>query len=474
MMRRSPERHLPQAPFALVRLLVQVSRADPVYRDLYLQRARAALQAKLPRAEYAHLKAVRPAIDRALRETREAVVCGEWERVRDFADTLESLQRSLDASAEALVVAADVYEPEMVALDPLAPGFERLGTSYDIGAVLDRVRLTLAELERLDPEWEVRYAGRRRYFEGRAMAPTDRRHDPGSKDTRSVAAEALRALDKGHVDHVRNLAEQMLGRARARGDRTGEPDLPTSGHEDGRLSQSISPEAVARSGALGLAYAELPAVPELAEYIRRSAWHPGFAEGQQTADGATRVLAAADDPTRPRAPESLRDLAELFAMHPYLNSGGGRYLPRFRAQPVLFEDFAEDVEAPSGPLLAALGLGQRHALSRVEIEAALLEHGATILTDGLGLDPWQYRLLCIPFDVYARVGSARGWGCRPQWTHFDGYQLMRNGHLRALVGGDVRYGGLYDLVSIGADDKREKVIARFAVVRRERLLTALS
>jgi hypothetical protein len=80
-------------------------------------------------------------------------------------------------------------------------------------------------------------------------------------------------------------------------------------------------------------------------------------------------------------------------------------------------------------------------------------------------------LLCIPFDVYVRVGEERGWGRQEQWTHFDGYQLMRSSQLRALVGGDTRYGGLYDLVSIGIDDRREHVITRFAVVRRKRLLS---
>ena len=47
---------------------------------------------------------------------------------------------------------------------------------------------------------------------------------------------------------------------------------------------------------------------------------------------------------------------------------------------------------------------------------------------------------------------------------------MRAGHRRALVGGDVRYGGRADLVSIARDDARDKVILRLAVVRRERLL----
>ena len=46
--------------------------------------------------------------------------------------------------------------------------------------------------------------------------------------------------------------------------------------------------------------------------------------------------------------------------------------------------------------------------------------------------------------------------------------MLSSGGLRALVGGDARYGGLNDLVSIAVDDERDGVIARFAVIRRAR------
>jgi hypothetical protein len=47
--------------------------------------------------------------------------------------------------------------------------------------------------------------------------------------------------------------------------------------------------------------------------------------------------------------------------------------------------------------------------------------------------------------------------------------VLKGGKIRALVGGDVRFGGIFDLCSINRVDEREGVIARFAVVRRERL-----
>jgi hypothetical protein len=118
-----------------------------------------------------------------------------------------------------------------------------------------------------------------------------------------------------------------------------------------------------------------------------------------------------------------------------------------------------------------MGLTQRNGPSRLEIEAALRQHGGQVLQSRLGLDPRTFRLVCVPFDVYFRVGRERGWGQQQHWTHIDGYQIMQGSRLRALVGGDVRYGGLLDLCSISPSDQREGVMTRLAIIRRERLLT---
>jgi hypothetical protein len=81
----------------------------------------------------------------------------------------------------------------------------------------------------------------------------------------------------------------------------------------------------------------------------------------------------------------------------------------------------------------------------------------------------MFRLVCIPPDVYGRVGHQKGWGRQQLWTHFDGYMVMQNRKLSALAGGDVRFGGLFDLVGISREYDSDKIIARFAVVQRRRL-----
>jgi hypothetical protein len=93
-----------------------------------------------------------------------------------------------------------------------------------------------------------------------------------------------------------------------------------------------------------------------------------------------------------------------------------------------------------------------------------------VLESELRLDPRIFRLVCIPPDVHLRLGEAESWGRQPLWTHFDGYFVMADGRLRALAGGDVRYGGLYHLLGISRDYDSDRVMARFAVVRRERMV----
>ena len=183
-----------------------------------------------------------------------------------------------------------------------------------------------------------------------------------------------------------------------------------------------------------------------------------------------RTAAVVDEAGFPKdVSEPVKVLVGQFLRNPFVNSGGARYLPQFNAEDVLIEDFAEDQEAPaSGELLSALGLRQRRGLARFEIEDALLDHGAKIVRERLRLDPLEFRLVCIPHDLYMRFGRDRGWGQQQQWTHFDGYQVLKNGTLRALVGGSARYGGLSDLASIAITDQRDSVVARFAVVRRAR------
>ena len=163
----------------------------------------------------------------------------------------------------------------------------------------------------------------------------------------------------------------------------------------------------------------------------------------------------------------------MFVIHPLVNSGGARYLPTLVGEDVLVEDFPDPTAGqpvPASELVNSLGLPGRRGVPRIALEQALLTHGARILEKDLGLDPRVFRLVCIPSDVHMRLAETEGWGRQSFWTHFDGYLIMADGRLRALAGGDVRFGGLYDLVSVGRDYDADRLVARFAVVQRARMV----
>jgi hypothetical protein len=206
--------------------------------------------------------------------------------------------------------------------------------------------------------------------------------------------------------------------------------------------------------------------------VARHAWQPGASAQDVAEEGTVHLrerLAALDLPSELKGP--MVEMAALFALHPFINSGGVRYFGAGAGEYILVETFPEDAEpAAKEGVPALLGLGRRRGLARAEIEDALRTRGTAVLQEGLGLDPREFRLVCVPFDVYVRVGVERGWGGQLQWTHVDGYAVRRGGQLGALAAGHARYGGLQDLVIFGRADRRDTVTSRFCIVRRARLL----
>ncbi len=72
-------------------------------------------------------------------------------------------------------------------------------------------------------------------------------------------------------------------------------------------------------------------------------------------------------------------------------------------------------EGPAGAdigkngLAEALGLKRRWGLDRMTIERAIQANGPEVVKS-LGLDPWKFRLVCVPPDIYGLVCQRRGWG----------------------------------------------------------------
>ena len=462
------------------RRLATAAETDTVYADVYLSRAREVLSPVLSRSRYDGLRGIQRDIDRAVKQCRTATMLQDWKQVDELATQVERLRQAEQEGAALRDLGAAVYDPVGVSIDPFSPGFDFLpGAERDRSDLRADIVANLKALAAADAPNAAFYDARRSYFAG--LAIESRKGDAGKPaKTRTVAEVeqlAAQAAQRGDIAQLRLYAQEILELGKAAPAEASASVAQSSVAAAAYrcpidLAADFPADTAKRAQGLGLVVARTEPAAEAAsliDFVAARIWQPDLAE-QSRSEGALRASAAVDElGLPPELAENAKVIVAQFLTNPFVNSGGARFLPRFGAETVLLEDFPEDAEPPTdGKLLHALGLAKRRGLARVEIDDRLLERGNEIVEQHLGLDPREFRLVCIPQDVYARFGRDHDWGRRPQWTHFDGYQVLRDGALRALAGGDVRYGGLNDLVSIELTDQRDSVIVRFAVIRRAR------
>jgi len=461
-----------------VGLLIGAAQSDTIYRDVYLRRARDLLSPTLDQARYRAIGSTQKEIDELMRRTRSAVLRHNWGEAAEVSARADHLRQTMAAMGHLTDIGKDVYEADMVVFDPFSPG-KHLGPQSQANQTVLHTQLldTLASLGKNDASLGAFYVQRRSYFSGLEVASTVASQKSSERDSAQLEQLAVEAAERGDVATLQGLVKELRDRKES-----GAGEIsPGASAVKGRyecpvdLAVPFPPDVGARARELGLAETHIAPFPEIraaGEVIYTHAWQSSPSTPDLERDGVlrTRALVEAQIP-KEMVTEELRVLAGQFIQHIFINSGGARYLPQVSAETTLIEDFGETegADAPS-KLLAALGLPMRKGRARTEIETALLRFGDQLVAERLGLDPLEFRLVCIPYDLYMRVGRERGWGHWPHWTHFDGYQVMDGNHLRALVGGDGRFGGVIDLVSISRSDARDSVYARFAVVRRARMI----
>ena len=455
---------------AVVTALVETGNIDTVYRDVYLDRARSVLTPLLSLEAFHRFEQERAALAELPLTIARALDNANWSLVKQLSERAQTLSHAIDDKAALLQTARSVYDVRDVRLDPFSPGLEPFTriARRELPTLRKRTLELLGTLERTDIAWKDFYGARWRAFEARPQTDPDVETIVTSSPAEAVES-AREALKGGDLKRLAALAEAQIAAGTPSASAVSHAGNVGAGRSEERQELqpvAYSSETLNRARQLGLTSRHLEPRMELAS-LRRYAWTPSSDErGSSAATGM---------PLPSGSPEGLRDAVAMFAIHPLVTSGGARYLPSLVAEDVLVEDFPDpaDAETPAASeLVKSLGLPGRRGLPRIAIEQALLTHGARILEKELGLDPRIFRLVCIPPDVYVRVGEAEGWGRQPFWTHFDGYLIrtvMGQVRLQALAGGDVRYGGLYELLAVGREYDSDRLLARFAVVQRARM-----
>ena len=462
---------------SLVTALVETGNTDTVYRDLYLGRAQTLLTPVISVDGFHGIEQQQRMLAELPVAVARALDKGDWPQVKELSQRVDALKHAVTNEAKRFELARSVYVVSDVKLDPFSRSlqtFTRVAAS-ELPGLRARVVDQLTLLEASDVPWRDFYAARRTVFQTRAPIGGDPARGGGPVTTsadgiREAAAQALKAGDMKRLAELADLMPTVKAGAAGVTPSTqpGKSETAQTPQQASRdLVASWSTDALAHARQLGLAARHLEPRADLAS-LREFAWSPSSDESRHSAVKQVALPSG--------SPQGLRDRVEVLMIHPLANSGGARHLPALVAEDVLIEDFPDpkDGEQPaSSPLLTTLELPRRRGLTREAIERALLTHGTRVLEKDLGLDPRVFRLVCIPSDVHFRLGEAEGWGRQPSWTHFDGYLIRTvEGRLRlqALVGGDVRYGGLNDLLGVSRDYDSDHLVARFAVVHRERMV----
>ena len=458
-----------------VRLLIEAAKTDTIYRDVYLRRARDLLSPTLDESGYRAVASMQKELDELVRHTRSAVVQFDWAKAAELSAQADRMRKAIDAQAGIAPLAQHVYDADLVAFDPFSPG-KHLGPQAMQTGLRAQLLETLASLKKADTTFASFYQQRSGYFSGLELA---READSGKARGRTRAELeqlALEAAERGDITTIESVAKQLRDYKDASEKNSSASSAVKSRYECPLdLGIPFPQDASARARELGMVERHSAGRPDMTaalEVIYAHAWGPIPTSPELEHEGVlrTQVLVESKVPTE-LATDDLKVLGGQFIQQIFISSGGARYLPPMASETALVEEFPENdsADAPS-KLLSGLGLRNRRGLARAEIENALMRFGPNLLADQLGLDPIEFRLVCIPYDLYMRLGPERGWGKWHHWTHFDGYWVVSGNRLRALVGGDGRFGGLADLVSISRTDARDSVYARFAVVRRARMV----
>jgi hypothetical protein len=459
--------------------LIEVGRIDTVYGDVYIRRARHYLSTVMDESSYRAIGSTQKEINELLRQTRSAVLERDWGKAAEISARADQLRKMMDELTDVAAIAKNVYDSDAIAFDPFSPG-KHLGPNAQAkqNAFRAQVLGMLAALGNADPTLRGFYDQRSSYFSGLELRSSAEQSESRSRRSRAQLEQlALEAVERGDITAAHSLTKELhdlhdpdengLGGGSSSGSRY---ECPVD------LAVPFPPDANSKAREFGMVATHIAAaaaeIKTAAEIIFSHAWDPTPPTPELEHEGVLRseVLIESKTPAQ-FVTEELKILAQQFLQQIFINSGGARYLPRISAETALVEDFAE-TEAADAPskLLDALRLPHRRGLARSEIDKALMRFGPEILAEQLHLDPIEYRLVCIPYDLYVRLGRDRSWGQWHHWTHFDGYQVVRDNRLSALVGGDGRFGGINDLLSISRTDAREGVYVRFAVVRRARMV----
>ncbi len=460
--------------------LLEISKLDTLYRDLYFQHAQELMEPVLSALTYARMKESLASLGWVEKQLGAAVGRGDWAKTRELTERIRGIKAAA-VDREWVRLAEALYDGAAeIPIDAFSPGLQVFvgGTSQKLRDGKSKAIEMLTTLARTDAAKKDFYARRSADFQALSISAAGEQREETNNEKKGAATpaelqhKAMEALEAGNLAQLDQLAQKLMEQFVAPEVKQKSEDLePAEAVELGKdLLYSFSEATLSGASRLGLAPVRTQSRRHLA-YLLSHRWQPSFLKGEVKLKSKEQVARL----TYPsEVGDAAKEAMEFFLLNPFLTSGGTRFQVCLVIEDLLIEDFAEPEpkqQMPRTKLLIALGLESRWGLTRIDIENALFQHGPRILKEELALDPEAFRLVAIPADLYTHLAPERGWGQRQMWTHFDGYLVREDGKLQALAGGDQRFGGSHDVVCFNPTYTSEKILARFAVVQRSRMMT---
>ncbi len=460
-----------------ISLLMEISRLDTLHRDLYFRRTHELMEPMLSQSAYARMKEDLASIEGLEKQLRAAIERGDWSRSLELTARIRGIQGGAATNGDWMKYGEALYDGIAdFPIDPFSPGLHVFagGSEQRLQEWQDRAIEILSTLKRIDDTRKDFYARRESDFEALSIkAPAGKPEEkPATASPSQLQQQALEALDAGNLSGLDQVMAKLMEKPVEQEAKQGSDDagLAEAAELGSDLLHSFSEATLAGAERLGLVPVRTESRRHLA-YLIPQGWQPSFLRDEVRMNSKKQV----ERLTYPSGTtDQEKEAIEFFLLNPFITSGGTRYQGCFVTEDLLIEDFPEPEpkeKMPSARLLSALGLESRWGLTRIEIENALLRHGPRILEEELSLDPEAFRLVAIPPDIYIYLAPGRGWGQKQMWTHFDGYRVREDGKLQALAGGDERFGGAHDVVGFSPAYTNEKVLARFVVVQKKRMMS---
>jgi hypothetical protein len=208
-----------------ISILLEISRLDTLYRDLYFQRAQELMEPVLSQAAYVRMKEGLASTALVEKQLRAAIERGDWSRAHELTERIRGIQASAAASGEWMKYGEALYDGAAdIHIDPFSPGLYVFagGSAQRLQEWQDRAIAILSTLKRTDTSKKDFYSRRESDFEALSIAaPRPAGAEEGDDKSGPAPAGSLRSARSRQPLQARTGGYEAYGKTCRTGSKAG-------------------------------------------------------------------------------------------------------------------------------------------------------------------------------------------------------------------------------------------------------------